>query len=128
VQQDQSVPQDQKVLWENRDVEVLLVSKEPQEDLEVLAQLDPLVTKDAKERPVHPELEVQQELQELVDLRDLPANLVNPEWLVPKVTLDQVVQKEKLDTKEQQEHEVAMDPKVSSEQLDQLEALEPQDE
>jgi len=88
------VLQEQKVQWENKAVEVLLVSREPLEHLVVLDQLDPLVTKGDKERLVHLEREVQQELQELVDLKDLPVNLVNQECLVPKVTLDQVVQKE----------------------------------
>jgi len=94
VQQGQLVPQDQKVLWEKQDVEVLLVSKEPQEDLVVQAQLDLLVTKEGKERQVHQDLEVQQEMQEHKDLRDLQVKLVNQDCLVLKVTLDQVVQKE----------------------------------
>jgi len=59
VQQGQLVPQDQKVLWEKQDVEVLLVSKEPQEDLVVQAQLDLLAIKEDKERQVHQDLEVQ---------------------------------------------------------------------
>jgi len=122
------VLQEQKVQWESKAVEVLLVSREQQEHLVVLDQSDPLVTKGVKERLVHPELEVQQELQELVDLKDQLVNLVSLEWLVPKVTLDQVVQKDQLVTKEQQEHEVVMDLKVSSEQLDQLEVQAPQDE
>jgi len=116
------------VQWESKAVEVLLVSREQQEHLVVLDQSDQLVTKGVKERLVHPELEVQQELQELVDLKDLLVNLVSLEWLVPKVTLDQVVQKDQLVTKEQQEHEAVMDLKVSSEQLDQLEVQAPQDE
>jgi len=122
------VLQEQKVQWESKAVEVLLVSREQQEHLVVLDQSDQLVTKGVKERLVHPELEVQQELQELVDLKDLLVNLVSLEWLVPKVTLDQVVQKDQLVTKEQQEHEAVMDLKVSSEQLDQLEVQAPQDE
>jgi len=122
------VLQEQKVQWESKAVEVLLVSREQQEHLVVLDQSDPLVTKGVKERLVHPELEVQQELQELVDLKDLLVNLVSLEWLVPKVTLDQVVQKDQLVTKEQQEHEAVMDLKVSSERLDQLEVQAPQDE
>jgi len=128
VQQDLSVQLDQKVHRENRAVEVLLVLKELQEHPVVLDQLDPLVTKDDKERLVHPEPEEQQELQEAVDLRDQLVNLANPDKLVPKVTPDQEVQREKPDTKEQQVHEDVMDPKDSSVQLDQLEALEPQDE
>jgi len=122
------VLQEQKVQWESKAVEVLLVSREQQEHLVLLDQSDPLVTKGVKERLVHPELEVQQELQELVDLKDLLVNLVSLEWLVPKVTLDQVVQKDQLVTKEQQEHEAVMDLKVSSERLDQLEVQAPQDE
>lgn len=127
VQLDQSVPQDQKVLWENRAVEVLQVLKELQEPLVVLDQLDPLVTKDGKEKPVHLEHEVQQELQEREDHRDLLESLVNQVWLVLRVTLGQVAQKEKLDTKEQPDHAAETDLKVLSEQLDQLEAQEPQD-
>jgi len=128
VQQDLSVQQDQKVHRENRAVEVLLVLKELQEHPVVLDQLDPLVTKDDKERLVHPEHEEQQEPQELVDHRDLLESLVNQVWLVLKVTLDQVVQREQLDTKEQPEHVAEMDLKGLSEQLGQLEAQEPQDE
>lgn len=125
--QDQSVPQEQKELWESRVDEVLLESREPQEDPEVQDQLDPPVTKDVKERLAHQDPEVQQEPQEHVDHKDLPEILVNQDKLVPKVTLDQVEQKEQLDTKEQPDHEVAMDQKVSSEQLDPLEPQEPQD-
>jgi len=127
VLEDQSVPEDQRELWENKADEVQLVSKEPQEDPVVLDQLDPLVTKDDKERLVHLEHEEQQELQELVDHRDLLESLVNQVWLVLRVTLDQVVQKERLDTKGQPEHAAEMDLKVLSEQLGQLEAQEPQD-
>jgi len=94
VQQGQLVPQDQKVLWEKQDVEVLLVSKEPQEDLVVQAQLDLLVTKEGKVRQVHQDLEVEQEMQDHRDLRDLQVKLVNQDCLVLKVTLDQVAQKE----------------------------------
>ena len=101
VHQDQLVLQEQKELWESRADEELLESKEPQEDPVVPAQLDPPVTKDVKERQVHQDPEVQQELQEHVDHKDLPETPVNPDKLVPKVTLDQVVQKEQLDTKEQ---------------------------